>query len=136
MMFDGTRIDLPDASVDRIVCFHAFHHVPNPANAIAEFARILAPGGLAAFAEPGPTHSRAAQSQFEMRTYAVVENDVDVHHLWRIAREHGFVDLRLAVFQTGLPFEVSLDRFEDFLRGGDTCAEWVADVRVFLRNVP
>jgi ubiquinone/menaquinone biosynthesis C-methylase UbiE len=134
LTFDGTRIDLPDASVDRIACFHAFHHVPNPASAIAEFARILAPGGLAAFAEPGPTHSRAAQSQFEMRTYAVVENDVDVHELGRIAREHGFVDLRLAVFH-GLPFEVSLDRFEDFLRGGDTCAEWVADARVFLRNV-
>lgn len=134
LTFDGTRIDLPDASIDRIVCFHAFHHVPNPAAVIAEFARILGPGGCAAFAEPGPTHSRAAQSQFEMRTYAVVENDVDVHELWRVARAHGFVDLRLAVFH-GLPFEVSLERFDDFLRGGETCAEWVADARVFLRNV-
>lgn len=134
LAFDGVRIDLPDASVDRIVCFHAFHHVPHPADAIAEFARILKPGGLAAFAEPGPTHSRAAQSQFEMRTYAVVENDVDVHELWRAARERGFSDLRLMVFH-GLPFEVTLDRFEDFLRGGETCADWVAEARVFLRNV-
>jgi SAM-dependent methyltransferase len=132
--FDGVRIDLPDASVDRIVCFHAFHHVPNPPAAIAEFARILRPGGLAAFAEPGPTHSRSAQSQFEMRTYGVVENDVDVHGLWRVARGCGFSDLRLMVFH-GLPFAVPLDRFEDFLRGGDTCAEWVAAARIFLRNV-
>ena len=87
-----------------------------------------------AFAEPGPTHSRAAQSQFEMRSYRVVENDVNVHELWRIARGCGFADLRMMVFH-GLPFPVSLDRFEDFLRGGETCAEWVADARVFLRNI-
>lgn len=134
LRFDGSRIDLPDASVDRIVCFHAFHHVPHPAGVIAEFGRILKPGGLAAFAEPGPTHSRAAQSQFEMRTYGVVENDVDVHALWRTARHCGFSDLRMMVFH-GLPFQVSLERYEDFLRGGDTCAEWVAEARVFLRNV-
>jgi SAM-dependent methyltransferase len=134
LTFDGVQIGLPASSVDRIVCFHAFHHVPNPAAAIAEFARILRPGGIAAFAEPGPTHSHSAQSQFEMRTYGVVENDVDVHELWRVARGCGFADLRLMVFH-GLPFEVPLDRFEDFLRGGETCADWVAEARVFLRNV-
>jgi ubiquinone/menaquinone biosynthesis C-methylase UbiE len=134
LVFDGRRIDLPDASVDRVMCLHAFHHVPNPAEMIAEFGRILRPGGRAAFAEPGPTHSRAAQSQFEMRSYRVVENDVDVHELWRIARGCGFADLQMMVFH-GLPFHVTLDRFEDFLRGGETCAEWVADARVFLRNI-
>jgi ubiquinone/menaquinone biosynthesis C-methylase UbiE len=71
-VFDGRRIDLPDGSVDRLMCLHAFHHVPNPAEMIAEFGRVLRPGGRAAFAEPGPTHSRAAQSQFEMRSYRVV----------------------------------------------------------------
>jgi SAM-dependent methyltransferase len=134
LVFDGRRIDLLDGSVDRVMCLHAFHHVPNPAEMIAEFGRILRPGGRAAFAEPGPTHSRAAQSQFEMRSYRVVENDVDVHELWRIARRCGFADLKMMVFH-GLPFHVSLDRFEDFLRGGETCAEWVADARVFLRNI-
>jgi SAM-dependent methyltransferase len=134
LTFDGARIDLPDASVDRIVCFHAFHHVPHPDGVIAELGRILKPGGRAAFAEPGPTHSRAAQSQFEMRTYGVVENDVDVHHLWRIAQACGFADLQMMVFH-GLPFHVSLERYEDFLRGGETCADWVAEARVFLRNI-
>jgi SAM-dependent methyltransferase len=134
LVFDGQRIDLPDASVDRVMCLHAFHHVPNPTEMIAEFGRILRPGGRAAFAEPGPTHSRAAQSQFEMRSYRVVENDVDVHELWRVARGCGFTDLQMMVFH-GLPFHVTLDRFEDFLRGGETCAEWLADARVFLRNI-
>ena len=37
-------------------------------------------------------------SQFEMRAYRVVENDIDVHALWRTAQEHGFSDIKLAVF--------------------------------------
>ena len=67
LWFDGRRIDLPDRSVDRIVCFDAFHHVPNPDEVIAEFGRVLRPGGLVGFSEPGRRHSQTAQSQYEMR---------------------------------------------------------------------
>ena len=49
LLFDGRRIDLPDASVDRIACFDAFHHAPNPEEMLREFARVEgatgAPGG-------------------------------------------------------------------------------------------
>ena len=68
LLFDGEKIDLPDASVDRIACFHAFHHAPNPMNVIEEFGRVLRPGGRAAFAEPGPRHSSTPQSN-EMKSY-------------------------------------------------------------------
>jgi len=132
--FDGRRIALPDASVDRIVCLHAFHHVPNPDDVIAELGRVLRPGGIAGFAEPGPQHSRSAQSQFEMRTYGVVERDVDVHAIWKTARANGFADLKLAVFHA-LPFHVTLEDYEDLLAGGPTGATWLTSTRVFLRNV-
>jgi Methyltransferase domain/Domain of unknown function (DUF4214) len=49
LVFDGRRIDLPDASVDRIFCFDAFHHVPNPAEVMQELGRVLRPGGVAGF---------------------------------------------------------------------------------------
>jgi SAM-dependent methyltransferase len=133
LAFDGRHIDLPDGSVDRILCYHAFHHVPDPAAMIREFGRVLAPGGIAGFAEPGPRHSRAPFSQFEMRSYNVVENDVDVHDLWRVARDSGFRDFKLAVFN-GLPFHVSLEEFEDFLAGGATTTRWTASTRLFTRN--
>jgi SAM-dependent methyltransferase len=133
LLFDGRRIDLPDGSIDRILCFHAVHHVPDPAGMIREFARVLGPGGIAGFAEPGPTHSKAPFSQFEMRTYQVVENDVDVHHLWRVARDSGFSSIELALFQSP-PLRVSVAEFEDFLAGGETTASWVAEARLFLRN--
>lgn len=132
--FDGRRIELPDASVERVICFDAFHHSPNPDAMLREFGRVLKPGGIAAFAEPGPRHSRTPLSQFEMRTYGVVENDVDIHTIWRTAQTCGFRDLKLIVFH-GTPFHVSLDDYEDLLAGGAPCATWMASTRAFLRDV-
>ena len=132
--FDGRSIPLPDRSVDRIVSFDALHHAPNPSDVIREFARVLKPGGIAAFSEPGARHSRSPMSQFEMRTYRVVENDIDVHGLWRTAREHGFSDIKLAVFN-GPPFCVSLAEFEDFLAEGQTSLRWLTATRIHQRDV-
>jgi ubiquinone/menaquinone biosynthesis C-methylase UbiE len=133
LAFDGRTIPLPDASVDRVISFHAFHHVPHPVAILRELGRVLKPGGIAGFAEPGPRHSRSPVSQFEMQNYRVVENDVDVHAIWRAAQACGFRDLQLAVFH-GPPYQVSLEDFEDFLAGGTATAPWVTSTRVFLRN--
>lgn len=132
--FDGRRIDLPDVSVERVICFDAFHHSPNPDAMLREFGRVLKQGGIAAFAEPGPRHSRTPLSQFEMRTYGVIENDVDVHAIWRTAQTCGFRDLKMIAFH-GLPVHISLDDFEDLLAGGPACATWLSSTRAFLRNV-
>ncbi len=132
--FDGRRIDLPDGSLDRIVCFDAFHHAPNPRAVIAEFGRLLADGGIAAFAEPGPRHAGAPRSQFESQTYGVVERDVDVHDIWRTAHANGFRDLRMSVFH-GPPYQVSLEDYEQLLAGGAVEEEWLASTRKFLRHV-
>jgi hypothetical protein len=132
--FDGRRIDLPDASVDRIVCFDAFHHAPNPRAVIQEFGRVLVNGGIAGFAEPGPRHAEAPRSQFESHTYGVVERDVDVHALWRTAHASGFSDLRMCVFH-GPPHHVSLRDYEDLLAGGPAQDEWLTSTRQFLRHV-
>jgi ubiquinone/menaquinone biosynthesis C-methylase UbiE len=42
---DITAIPLPDASVDAIMCTEVFEHIPDPAQAIREFGRLLKPGG-------------------------------------------------------------------------------------------
>jgi len=95
--FDGRRIDLPDESVDRIVCFDAFHHIPNPAEVINEFGRVLKKGGIAGFSEPGQGHSQTPQSQYEMSNYCVLENDIDVNEIFRFARTAGFTELSVKV---------------------------------------
>jgi SAM-dependent methyltransferase len=117
LQFDGHRIALDDASVDRIVCFDALHHVPNVADVIAEFGRVLRPGGVAGFSEPGRFHSRSPQSQYEMRDHRVLENDVDLTAIFATARVAGFTGLTARVANT---LEVSLDQYDAIVeRRGD-----------------
>ena len=89
LAFDGHRFDLPDASVDRICCFDAFHHVINRDELMIEMGRILKPGGVAGFDEPGRYNSRHPQSQFEMREFGVVEGDVDLDAMTAMAERAG-----------------------------------------------
>lgn len=131
LVFDGRRIDLPDASVDRVLSFDAFHHVPNPAEVLRELARVLRPGGLAAFSEPGDRHSRQPQSQYEMRHYGVVENDVVMEDVWAWAREAGFVDLRLCPVDTAPPW-VDLETFRAVVAGREEGDEFVAGTRAAI----
>ena len=95
-VYDGLSLPLDDASLDRIVCFDSFHHVADQAATLAEFHRVLRRGGLAVFREPGPKHSTSADAQFEMRKFGVVENDIVLEDIWRLAEGIGFCDLRIA----------------------------------------
>ena len=122
-----------DASVERVICLDAFHHVPNPAAVLTELGRVLSDGGIAGFAEPGPEHSTSPQSQYEMKTHGVVENDIDIAEIWRSAQPAGFTDLKLAVFSLE-PFYLDLSSFEDFLGGGRSTREYARATRAFMRN--
>jgi SAM-dependent methyltransferase len=134
LVFDGKRIDLPDGGVDRILCFDAFHHAPNPDEVVREFARILAPGGIAAFAEPGPGHSKTPQSQSEMRSFGVIENDVHLDRIWATASKAGFARVEVAAYNIP-PFHVPLAGYEDLLAGGETYLRWAESTRSFLGAV-
>ena len=48
---DCAAIQLPDASVDMLFCHQTFHHLVEQEQALAEFWRVLKPGGLLLFAE-------------------------------------------------------------------------------------
>jgi ubiquinone/menaquinone biosynthesis C-methylase UbiE len=132
-LFDGYRLPVPDESVERIICLHALHHVPNPATIISEFGRVLKEGGIAGFAEPGPQHSTSTQSQDEMRTFGVIENDVRIEEIWRDANAAGFTDLKLALFNVP-PFLLSVDEFENFQRGGKIERKYSEATRAYLKN--
>lgn len=47
----NTRMPLDDASVDLLFCHQTFHHLVEQEAALAEFLRVLKPGGLLLFAE-------------------------------------------------------------------------------------
>src|SRR5262250_801041 len=44
-------LGLPDASVDLVFCHQTFHHLTRQEAALAEFWRVLKPGGVLLFAE-------------------------------------------------------------------------------------
>ncbi len=48
---DCARLPLPDASADILFCHQTFHHLVDQHAAMAEFHRVLKPGGLLLFAE-------------------------------------------------------------------------------------
>lgn len=48
---DCAKIPLPDASIDIVFCHQTFHHLVEQEHALAEFWRVLKPGGLLLFAE-------------------------------------------------------------------------------------
>jgi SAM-dependent methyltransferase len=113
-LFDGTRMDLADASIERVLCFDALHHVPNVPDVLAEMSRVLSAGGVAGFSEPGPYHSSDVQSQHEMRRYGVPEFDLVLEDVWAWASAAGFADLSVAVYSP-FPQWVTLERFSAFL---------------------
>jgi SAM-dependent methyltransferase len=95
LLFDGHSIEVPSNSVDRCICFDTFHHVPNQGEVLSEIFRVLKPGGIAGFSEPGRIHSRQPHSQSEMRNYGVLENDIFLEEIWEIAHAAGFTEIRI-----------------------------------------
>jgi len=49
---DVTRLELPDAVFDLVVCFELIEHVENPNRVLDELARVLAPDGLLIVSSP------------------------------------------------------------------------------------
>ncbi len=93
--YDGHHVDLPNESVDRVVMFDAFHHVPNQEEVLAEIFRVLKPGGRAVFGEPGEGHAHSDQSLYETEATGVLENDLDLIDVERKARRAGFSQVLL-----------------------------------------
>lgn len=98
LSFNGHSIDIEDESVDRIICFDTFHHIPNQKEVLREFFRVLKSGGIAGFCEPGPYHSQSPQAQHNMKTFCVLENDILLDEIKRYAEDIGFSNLYLKLY--------------------------------------
>ncbi|SDE51321.1 class I SAM-dependent methyltransferase [Rhodospira trueperi] len=55
---DAAALPFPDSAFNAVFCLNAFFFFPEPAAAIAEMARVLAPGGRVAIITAPPTSSR------------------------------------------------------------------------------
>ena len=132
--FNGRHIDLPDESVDRIVCFDAFHHIPNQREILAELVRVLKPGGIAGFSEPGRYHSQTAVSQYEMANFDVLENDLILEDVVALAYDVGFSDFTCKLGCSG---ELSLNEYKAVIgleASGELSLQMLDNVANTMRN--
>jgi SAM-dependent methyltransferase len=90
LAYDGHRLPLPDACVDRAVCFDSFHHVPNRDEVLSEIFRVLKPGGRLVLAEPGEGHADTGHSRFDAEHYGVLESDLPFADLLARGLRAGF----------------------------------------------
>jgi SAM-dependent methyltransferase len=119
-------LPLPDASVDVVVSFETIEHLPPEAQPamLAEFARVLAPGGLLVISSPNK------RRYSDERGYA---NPYHLHELYRADLERlldaGFPARQW--FHQGPSFASALWR-EDAQPGASTCEAWTGDGRTVL----
>jgi uncharacterized protein YbaR (Trm112 family)/SAM-dependent methyltransferase len=74
---DTENIPLRASSVDAVLSFDAFHHVPDRPRAMSELSRIMRPGATMAITEPGIEHEHAAVSIDVMRQHGILEKGFD-----------------------------------------------------------
>lgn len=68
-----------------------------------------------------------------MRTFRVVENDVEIHEIWRAAQRAGFTDIKMAVFNVPA-FHLNLDDFEEFLKGRSPSWRYAEATVAYMQN--
>src|SRR5258706_3344589 len=73
--YDGQKLPAGDRTIDRIVLYDAYHHLPNPAALMRELRRVLRPDGIVFMSEPGRGHAASAPSVAEAAATGVLEND-------------------------------------------------------------
>ncbi len=117
IVYNGRRIPLVDGCIDRILCFEAFHHVPNPQDILNEMFRILRDGGKAGFSEPGAGHSQSTEAIREMETYGVLESDLEWSDFRQKAEAAGFTGFLLKPYLTPNRVSFTLEEYLKFLGG-------------------
>jgi SAM-dependent methyltransferase len=116
-VIDAETIDLPDASVDAVACRMGYMLMADPAAALRESARVLAPGGriaLAVWSDPGSNPWGALPMQAVASQLSAPPAPADAPGLWALADETrlrglledaGFQSIRIEKLDDGVEFE-------------------------------
>ena len=113
---DCANLPLPDASADIVFCHQTFHHLVDQAGALAEFQRVLKPGGTLLFAESTdayikswvirllfrhPMHVQKSADDISndpRRGFTFSSRNVSLPYLWRTGQRLGLLE-RLGLYR-------------------------------------
>jgi SAM-dependent methyltransferase len=122
--YDGWTLPLADRSVDRIVLYDAYHHLPNPAHLMREMRRVLRADGIVGMSEPGRGHAASAPSVAEAAATGVLENELVLEDIGDLALASGFAAVRVAVAGRPPVFEIAAADLRPFTRGRGFARYW------------
>jgi len=91
--YDGHTLPFADERFSAIISFDAFHHIPNQEEILREMYRVLNKTGRVVFCEPLGEHQSCPSSRIEMECYGLLERDIDLSNLERMALDVGFEQL-------------------------------------------
>ncbi|HUR22022.1 MAG TPA: methyltransferase domain-containing protein [Vicinamibacterales bacterium] len=75
---DAECLPIRSRSIQAVLGFEAFHHIPNRPAAMHEFSRVLLDGRPVVLVEPGGAHEHAAVSIEAMERYGTLEKGMDL----------------------------------------------------------
>ncbi|HLP61781.1 MAG TPA: methyltransferase domain-containing protein [Candidatus Deferrimicrobium sp.] len=75
---DIEHLPIHNNRLNAVLCYDAFHHIPDRKKAMAHFARALVDRGNIVLAEPGGAHEFAKVSQDVMDKYGILEKGMDL----------------------------------------------------------
>lgn len=117
VMGDGLRLPFADESFDGIICMNALHHMPDYHATLMEMHRVLRSGGRAVFSEPGSEHSKHPESVHMMKEFGVLERDVVLSEIYKLARSTGFRRMILKPYVSPEHVELDYEELHSFKEG-------------------
>lgn len=81
-------------SVDAVIAFEAFHHIPDRKRAMVEFNRVLKARCPVVLVEPGGAHEHAAVSVEVMDKYGTLEKGMELEDVMKYAEGTGLGECR------------------------------------------
>lgn len=78
---DIENLPIKNNSLDRVLCYDAFHHIPDRKKAMEHFNRALKDNGLIVLGEPGRMHELAKVSIDAMDKYGILEKGMELNDI-------------------------------------------------------
>lgn len=122
--YDGQTLPVADASVDRVVLYDAFHHIPNQERLLREMRRVLKRDGIVAMSEPGRGHSTSPPSVAETAATGVLEQELVLEDIADRAIAAGFTAVHV-IADTQAPLaEIDARQLRSFMGGRGFARYW------------
>lgn len=86
---DIESLPLRSGCLAAVLCYDAFHHIPDRGRAMGQFVRALKNGGRIVLAEPGGSHEFFDQSRDVMDKYGILEKGLELEDVFSYCRGLG-----------------------------------------------